>query len=373
MARSDPSSYVIEILEGPNAGLSIELSGREMPYRSGSGGSVEYRRKQRIQQTFYPGNPVATHLVFGRVLMPTQINGIWKDRYLGEDAAIDLVEVFEKLVDQGALVRVSWSTIVRVGHAEEFGWKPGDPTGGLTDIAWDLTFMWMRDDTTRTNARPAIHPPMRDQIGTFAANASLFREEVKSLTTTTKFFVGSISLLYQPKLTEIENLLVEAEQAEVALASVAARLLDDERMPAFEGEEALSSAEKVVEVAHLVAEVVDGTSPARSTVSDEAALQLAEAIDRHELIERAVNLLIEGFALRVRLEEVLRPLSFVEVRPARGSDLRELGIEFFGDADTWREIARANGLEDSKIPDDVDVIYVPEELTSALDPGEVGA
>lgn len=367
------TDLVVEILEGPLAGASISLSGREMPYRSGAGGSVEYRRQQRIQEAYYPGNNEATHLLFGRKLLPTTFNGCWKDRYLGADRAVDLCDLFEDLVDSGALVRVSWETRVRVGHASEFGYKPGDPTGGMGDVAWDLTFMWVRDDTPRpTRKIGEARSSLREKLGSFVSTFSKFRSQVGTFIQSVGFFAGLVSNAFQPKRTQIENALVEAEQAETAIASSTARMLEDSTIPASVGEEALASTEKLVAVAALVAQVVDEISPARGTVSDEAASQLLASIERHDLIERAVALTEEAYDLRVRLEEILRPVAFVEIMAPRGGDLRDVAIEFFGDPDAWRAIAYANGIEDARIPDDVDTIFVPEELTAALDPTEAG-
>ena len=63
-----------------NNGLkrTIALQGRSLPYK----GAVLVEDEQRVEITFFPGNPVAYAQILGPQLTRTVFNGTWKDKYL---------------------------------------------------------------------------------------------------------------------------------------------------------------------------------------------------------------------------------------------------------------------------------------------------
>jgi hypothetical protein len=336
--RQDLTDYIIEILEGPSAGVVVRLRGRELPYRAGAGGSISYGRTQRSKLTWYPGNRVASQQVIGPVLKPTQINGVWKDRYLGTDRSIDLVETFEELLDSGVQVRVFWSTIERQGIVKDFVWQPGIPTGGLSDIGWQCIFEW--------NAA-GIPPPRR---------------------------VGESDITLRDGITRaaaskraINSLLEEFQQPLETLSSAAGRLGNEPNLPARFVEDASTACDSAQGTSGETAEVTSGIFPGVTIVSDSFEDVLDEALLRYDLSEEAFKVAREMFIQRVRLEEIIRPPQFATVTPVIGADLREIAIRFYGDADLWDRIAKQNGLEQSIIPDTVEELVIPLSLPDATD------
>src|SRR3954468_10928771 len=100
------NTMTIEVLEGvirfrqlqegqPNGMLMLD--GRTLPFRP-----ITYAGKQRIKTTFYPGNPVGSQQVMGPTIDPSTFKGMWRDRYLGDGAAMSLVSIFEDVKNRGA-------------------------------------------------------------------------------------------------------------------------------------------------------------------------------------------------------------------------------------------------------------------------------
>lgn len=136
------TKFIIKTLTGANAGVSLVLSDRSLPYRGYALPSA-----MRVQKTSYPGNPVATMQVLGSEEKETTISGYWKQRFLGTSArynnspivfVADLVAQMQQIKDAGQLVEVLWGDTVRRGVITNF-----KPTWQYsTDCEWELEFSW---------------------------------------------------------------------------------------------------------------------------------------------------------------------------------------------------------------------------------------
>lgn len=367
MARQDLTDYIIEILEGPAAGVVIPLSGRKLPYRAGAGGTISYGRTQRSKLTWYPGNRVASQQVIGPVLKPTSINGIWKDRYLGTDQSIDLVETFEELLDSGVQVRVFWSTIERQGIVKDFTWTPGIPTGGLSDIGWVCMFEWNSAGVPPPRRVGESDITLRDGVIRAAGALSSLGQALEDFVTGSNLFVGIAQRSFQASKRAINALLEEMESPLKTLSSAAARLGNEPNLPARFVEDASTACETTQRTSGETAELISAIFAGNVIVSDSFEDILDEALLRYDLSEEAFNTAREAFIQRVRLEEIIRPPEFATVTPVIGSDLREIAIRFYGDADLWDRIAKQNGLEQSIIPDTVKELVIPLSLPDATD------
>ena len=367
MARNDLTDYVIEVLEGPASGAVVPLTGRELPYRAGAGGSLGYGRTMRSKLTWYPGNRVASQQIIGPILKPTTIDGTWKDRYLGTDRAIDLVDLFEELLDSGVQLRVSWSTIVRQGIVKDVDWKPGVPTGGLGDIGWTIVFEW----------NSAGEPPRR-RVGESdialrsglvrAANAvASIGETLNRAVKSFNFFVGLVRISTQSIRRTIDDIVEAFAQPLETLAFSAARLGDEPNLPARFVEDASAAAASAQDNAGLAADTISAIFPGAVTIDDGLESILGDALDRFAISEEALAAARELFVQRVRLEAIIRPAAFATVTAVVGSDLRDLAIRFYGNADVWDRIAKQNGLVQSIVPDGVDVLVIPLSLPDATD------
>jgi len=373
MARSDPTDFVIEVAEGPRAGEVIALTGRSLPYRSGQGGSIEFGGEQRTKLIWYPGNPVATHLVFGQTLAPTTINGIWKERYLGTDEPIRLVELFEDLRMSGAQVVVTWETILRTGLVKKFVWKPGDPVGGLTDIAWECVFEWNGDGRVLPKKVGSASGTGRDLISRLAGLLGSARGAADVFSATYDTLRSALSGLFKSEADDIRALGDSMDGAYNSLVVAASRGASAELMPLRFAQDALSASGRAQESAAQLADLFGNMPTGVAVASDDVPTQMEFELRRYAEIERDFLVIEAAFDTQIQLQSVVRPDTYRRVRPPRGSDLRALALTYFGSADLWRHIAAANGLSASRIPNDVDEILVPIGTPDALDLTVVGA
>ncbi len=369
MARSDQTEYVFEVLEGTAAGRTIPLVGRSAPYRAGAGGSISYGRTMRSKLTWFPGNPVASQQIIGPILKPTPINGVWKERYLGTDAAIDLVELFEELLDTGVQVRVSWQTIERQGIVKDFTWHPGDPTGGLSDIRWEMILEWNSAGIPPPRTVGESDATLRDGLVRAAGAVASLGQSIERFAEGIGTFVGVAKTSFQKVKAELEDLVETLTQPLETLAFTAASLGDEFVIPARLVEDASAAVGIAQETSALTAEVVADIFP--GSVMDDDGLEsvLGDALARATLVDAAFDAVEELHEQRLRLEGLARPEASTTITPVAGSDLRAVALKFYGDADLWRRVATANGLEGSLIPDDLDVLVIPLAATDALDPG----
>lgn len=369
MARSEQTAVLIEVLEGPNSGGVFELAGRELPYRAGSGGQISFAREQRTKLTWYPGNRTASQQIIGPKLLPTTFSGVWKERYLGEDRPIDLVELFEELCDQGSQVRVSWQTIVRQGIVKSVKWSPGQPVGGLTDIGWEVAFEWSRADVPRTIPRLGSSPlSLRDELVEASASLGDLIDALEIYASARDFFVGLRSSTFRSVERAIQSVVTAIRPSLATEVQAASEFADEPQLPARLVESANAATGEAIAQAAVASDILVGVFPADATIDDSLPSILLDAIERYDANDAAFEAMEQQFDARLQLEELARPPTFARVVPLSGTDLRDVAIEWYGDADLWLQIAQANGLEDSKIPEGLSEITVPLGLSAATDP-----
>jgi hypothetical protein len=373
MPRSDPTSLRIEVIEGPSKGFVLQLEGRELPYSSGRGGTVGFGRTQRTRLTFYPGNRKASQQIIGPILKPTTFDGIWKERYIGEDRPIDLVELFEDLLNIGAQLRVSWSTIERQGVIKEFDWNPGNPVGGLGDIKWTAVFEWNFDPAkpAGTNVAPGFQS-LRDFLVQAANALSELSGAVFRFVDGSKAFVGLLKAPFQSTSQDYEDEVAALILPTRTLVTTAARTGDEPELPARLVEDASTAVGSAQDTAANIAEITAESFPGSVLVQDSLTAVLTEHILRADITDEAFVAMVEMYDRRVQLEEIIRPEEFRVVTAQPGTDLRKLAIQFYGTADNWDRIAKQNGLVSSVIPDGIEEIIIPLILSDSTDPKRSG-
>lgn len=374
MAKSDPTAFVVSVLEGPAAGVDIPLEGRALPYRAGAGGSISFGTEQRSKLVWYPGNPVATHLIFGPQLTPTTINGVWKDRYLGTDAAIDLVDLFTELSESGVQVRVLYGSLEYQGIVKGVSFQPGVPTGGLGDIAWSIVFEW--------NSRRGLGPrrivgtadkTLRDGIVSAATTFGSLRQLTEEFVGTVRDLHGLPSVLASSFRTSVADLLDEGNAALATLATVPVDLGQLSDPPPRLLEDAGTALSQGLDVSGDMGETVAGAYLGVLTPRDDIETQLGLYLDQHSVVAQAFVSLERLWEEIQRVEAQTRPDAFVLLRPVRRTDLRSIALLYYGSADLWPRIARVNGIvEGSLLPDDVDELLVPLSLSTALEEAYAG-
>ena len=358
VARSDPTDLVIEVLEGPRAGQKIALTGRELPYRAGGGGSVSFGVELRVKTTWYAGNPVASQQVIGRKLLPTTFNGVWKEHFIGIDRPIGLAELMEELVSTGVQLLVSWSTIIRTGVARTFTYKPGVPTGGLGDLGWDLVFEWNGDGVPAPQALEFASP---FDIGTFASNlvgaATTLSDTLEALVD-----VATPGPMFEAEIPVATADAVEAQEAvqRAADATVKGALLAeiDRTVSAL----VIAEGEAAAAAAKSAADTVAALSIGAIVDSDDADRVVLARLSVVDILEAAVALATDAIELRDQTEAVARPSVALRIPAVAGTDLRTYAARYYGDPDLWSRLARANGLTDSRVPEGLTELLIPDRL-----------
>ncbi len=377
MARSDNTPFSIEVLEGSSTGLIIPLTGRSAPYGAGAEGSISFGTKQRTKLVWNQGNPNATHLIFGPTLDPTTINGIWKERFLGEDVPIDLVETFESLASRGLQVRVTWQTIERIGIITSFVWMPGNPTGGLTDISWSTTFEWSRSGGFNRLFVPTVgstQRPFRDGLSGLANSFGRFRSLVNGFIFDIGSFAGNVRATANNTANQLRQLVDSGQAIADFVTDAAARLgASDDSGDADLLEQGSMSADSMIDNVEDILVVSGDTSPLRAIDTDDVQSVINLAVQQASLSDQAYELIETAYQVELELEGDLAPDFDIEIPAVPGEDLRRVARTFYGSADDWVRIAKANGITDgSVIPQDVATLVIPLGLPTALD-NRIGA
>lgn len=367
MPRSDQTDFEILVLEGPNRGETLALSGRSMPYRSGAGGSISFGTTQRIKTTYYPGNRVATQQIMGPVEAPTTINGVWKERYLGENGPIELVEVFQGLCDTGVQVQVSWQTLRYRGIVSSAIFRPGAPTGGLSDIAWDITFEWNRRGSPPRQKVGQTGQDTRTLLVEVADNVEGVSLSVENFADQANFFLGSEKIAFQPQLIELEDGINNLARPVTGLLSLAGQLGQLSSVPRSTAEEAISGADQINRVMGQVAQTIPGSFTGLTTDRDAGDIILLDALRKADVVDEAHAVILQNYDLRIRLEDLSRPSEYLERVVSDGEDLRGIALDEYGNADLWHRVAKYNGLLGSHIPAGLGLIRIPLTVTDTLD------
>lgn len=365
--------YRVKLLEGPDAGTTVELLGRALPYR----GTV-YETEQRLKTTWYPGNPVATQQVMGPVDKPTTINGIWKDRFLGNGVAKQLVDTFEGLCRSGYSVEVSWGQ----GMLPEGTMLPGPPAGpkwpiirrGIIknikatydrpqDIAWELVFEWLgRDEAAApplTQAGLLSNQNGFDQIKVEFSDSqdgiSAFRESPLAQ-------LAGVSARINAALDEaqksIDNMVGFVDSATTSLqdirdfGNVPREVIERGRLLAAQGADSLRRAnDALLSIPLSLLTQVDS-----ALTWLDAVTQIFDTIHQNDEAQESANNTTEALAKQ------MRPEVLAELRPVPGSDLRDVAREWYGDPDLWYIIADFNNLSSSVVP------FPPDGLSDNSNP-----
>lgn len=346
-------SISTEVLQdGQPPGLLV-LAGRAGPFSG-----PEWSQKMRVKTTFPPGSPVGTQQVIGRTLDPSTFTGEWNDRYLGDGQAMVLTEMFRRIADAGASVQVTWGgalfgdvsapvltgeAFVRVGIMTSFKIKPAR----VQDVTWEMVFDWR-------SAGEAAAPPI-------AATAKMNPTE------------GFANLMDQLDLaTATLEAIQQGPQFSLGIPQVA--------------EQAFAQAFGAIDAAVDTIQNATSSVTAAVVIPTQAALQLIGACSTGlqavitmettllSLNQVAMEVADSALGLLLLKDQILSTVvglggvkelcvdtsdgmaGFVEsdviaeVRAPAGTDLRDLAIKYYGDADLWWAIAQANGIEGSAVP-----------------------
>lgn len=367
--------FTIKETTGP--ARQVVLRGRSLPYRG-----VEYSGEQRVETKYFPGNPVATAQVLGHMFLPTVTRGIWKDAFLANDdsraelrnfppvavtarpgsgfsggpsfasagsipgasgyaeTARVLRDAIELIKRSGQLVRVEWGSLVRYGFLKRSTFTHGDPTGGESDIAWELEWIWIGD----TNSAPK--PRLPSQLDP----ANLASKLLSQLSAALDAILAGIAAVYANVLLvsqSLTKLLSLAGKVLTTLDNVAGLVFIPANLLGVLEQQLASlaqAAKDLVDTVRSVPAAYQSSKEGGTSLDANAAAAIAAAI--------AANVLRLGFvasegASTLQAQATPEILAFVT---ATGVEtLRDLAYRFYSDPSQWTAIFAYNSLTSSQL------------------------
>jgi hypothetical protein len=381
-------AFVITVLDGPlsstvlmagEAPGVVALQGRSLPYRP-----ISFAGRQRVKTRYYAGNTVATQQVTGPVEEPTTVSGFWKDRFLGDGVAMGLILLFDQIRRTGPQLQVAWGGFVRTGVLQQFKATPDN----TQDIAWEAVFEWASQGeqvAPLISATPASNP--REGLRAVFDDSTAVVDSLGSFLQTAPARIVGFSDQVTDKLDSATNAVLEQVDLLNGIVDAVTTVADLPREVVERGitlSRAIAASLRNVEEG-LLDPLLELASPSESgvwvgakalvyNVKDDP-LGLLVYLDEKLQVLRNVGAALETCLNTAdELEAQLYPTVIAEERPPAGTDLRDLAIKHYGDADLWWIIAQFNGLDTSAVPalptepsdNPARTIKIPRRSTGAL-------
>lgn len=369
-----------------NNGLqrAIALRGRSLPFK----GAVLVEDEQRMEITFFPGNPVAYSQILGPQLTKTTFTGTWQDKYLSSEenapAATNFPEVtaagrpplpgeliitgqtfvssgafpgtqqlrlsktvrdaFRLLTRSGAHIRASWDDWSRFGHISRFMARPDAPD----EWHWELEFSWTGD----TDVQPVAFEPdlnvksfidtlngladglatllqlpgltVNRTFGPIASDLGVLGVQLRRLI---KTLSGFVDFTYIP-LQQMSALKAQAFAIRQDILNIYAKMQAQDGRIAGSGRRSTADAWQSDLLIRKVRQIMN-------LMAQEVAVRLAE---------------IEG-ATAGRVDRIYQVESV--------TSLQRVSTEIYGNPNNWRQIARFNNIT-SQIVESGTVLRIPK-------------
>lgn len=377
VSQQQASAFEIKALAGVgdlvHAGDRFDLVGRALPYRGFS-----FEVTQRIQTTWYPGNPVATQQAMGATDSNTTITGTWKDRYLGDttqptSAAFEasafgqvgdgqtsnMVRNFELLCRYAVPVEVRWGTgfvdgqitgvaTVRRGLIKRFKWTPDRPQ----DQAWEIEFEWRGQEIDAAKPVSVRLTDARQQLANMAGEFDDAADSLKGIQEKQRSLLLGLPDSFRDAMEGVTDTLDAVnQQIAGAVAGVVGGIhADGGILDNGNASYAVALMTQSVDSIRLGVDQIDALPMYALSVRDDSLDLLSMVADlfstKHALIATMAN----GCAARDDLASQTFQGVVAEVNAPAGTDLRDLALRFYNDPDSWYAIAKYNGLSTSKVP-----------------------
>jgi hypothetical protein len=407
-AGSDNPPLVITELTGH--GRIIQLSGRALPYK----GSLKFTSEQRIDEGEHTGYPRINQTVLGGREMPTEMNGAWKDRFLGDVSggpqailqdfvpdgvsvpadsplsvtsslltARDLAELFEDIAYSGRPLRVQWAHLRRTGRLTTFEQNWID----LHDVEWKATFKWMSRDE-----RTGLPSPART---TLTGLASEFRSAATDLHDGTNFdgiddldpsFADAIDGLIGTIEGAVSGIGDAIETRISAISDTTDSLRRATTIATYvrdQAQQLIDTLDGVVYPAMLAAQDPTSITPdafsrdalsdidlgrsgrlADSLINSDPGASIAAACQNRAAVQLARRMRHVAARQRFAALRQLEADSVGVVVLRDQQDLRDVVLEWYGNSEDWERLRRYNAL-DTVSPPAGTMIFVPNAGTSS--------
>lgn len=407
-ADVSPPTLVITELTGHQR--VVQLRGRALPYRP----NFKFTAEQRIDEGEYTGFPRINQTVLGARERDVEINGTWKDRFLGDPSegpqasvedfipdgvsissdsplssfsplltARDLVTIFEDILYSGRPLRVKWLHIRRIGRLciFEHNWL------NEHDVEWKMTFKWISRDE-----QVSLPSPARTTLHGIASEFNAAYTDVHEATNFDGLddldpgFADRIDAgvgRLQGAISDIEGTV---ETRANSVSDLTASLLRATTIATYvrdRAQDLIDSLDEVVYPAMIAAQDPKTIVPTGLSFDALTDIDLGQS---GQLIETMLDV-DPGAAITaacqnraaVRLARKMRHVAarqrFSALRQLEADsiavivlrdqqDLRDIALEWYGNAEDWEQIRRANGLSTVSPPAGT-IIYVPNPGTTA--------
>lgn len=383
-----PRAFEIRALAGVGdlirEGQKYDLVGRGLPYRG-----VKFEVQQRIQTTWYPGNPVALQQVMGATETNTVVNGIWKNRYLDDptdptsramvkawdrgnltqgNMAGQLVRAFEDLCRFAVPVEVRWGTdtddqgnpagepTVRRGLIKRFTTTYSPTDAWTSAIGWEMEFEWRGREQESAKPVSVRLTDAREQLQAVADQLTDAQDQIDGLGESERgllFGIPDAVTSVTGDVAESIGRMTEAI-ADYTAGVVGGIHADGGLLDGANTSLAIALMRQSVDTIRLGVEQIEALPLYAISVRDDALDLLSAIGDLFTLKQSLVATQATAAGAADDLAGQLTPDSLAEVQAPAGVDLRDLALQYYGDPDKWFVIAHYNGITGSRVPDNPD-------------------
>jgi hypothetical protein len=342
-----------EIRELTGQQRRVVLTARGLPYRP-----FTLSGKQRVEVTWYPGNPEGTGTVLGAAEDSTTLNGYWKDLYLASGGTgaggtplapiiIDgrqvttakaAIQALDDIRRQGQELEVTWDEITRRGYLSQLkqDWHT------VHDIAWTATFEWI-------SLGEATSPAVLD--GTSTSDASQQMSTQMNQLQTVSIPPFSVPPAFE---VAIDNALAQSQAAVDSITNANTVQAQGATTPEDATRRTFAACNDVVSATVAVTQVIDA-QPARTLVSggdpalpSPALLSLGEVVAAETFVRTASiaarKLQRTAAIQRASLARQMNNTLIGVWQSSAGDDLRDVSDRFYGTRLQWRPIMLFNEL-----------------------------
>ncbi len=404
-------SGLVEIVPLVDGYPTINLRAGGLPFKG-----LEFGGQQRLKTTWYVGNPVGTQTAGGPMVLPTIMGGRWMDVDLGEGGARSLVLQFEALRDRAIPLEVRWGgrqlangedpAIVRRGKISKFV-----PKYNTTwHIEWTCEFEW-------SGGAPQAKAPLLSKAFTPSNDFSALSEQLQDTQDQTESFLDTFFawqsaeagalLTVSDTLDDVQNSIIDALDTIDGASAMLSDAANGGGIPSQVADRVRGVCDHLVTVCQngrsAVSDVAglwtSGTLSGQAFVdagtlfrqqaaraklamfpTDDPLQRLDGQISLYDLVLSWDLLAQQAFVTSSNLASQQVPDIIAIVRPPVGSDLRDLAVKYYGNADDWDVIADYNDLPDSEVPPNPTgpsdnggpPIYIPRMPDQTIQPRQGG-
>lgn len=371
---------VIEETTGPRR--KIILRGQSLP-ETREDRPVFGATQARGKINYPPGNTQADIALTSAIWLPTTFQGRWSDRFMWDDrnaptlfgfdgigsmprqpqntrdgsvsasaatgfggkarTALQVVQAFQTLCRSLQTLHVTWGPLSYFGILREFSprWRT------VEDVLWEARFEWTSDRDTPTKIRTAKR----------IEAAGLFTVVKNALDTVKTAYdtLGAPARLYQQLLkANMEALSAAASELMGKLQKLVigalspTNIVDDLRASFLKVQ--LAAQDMARRVTAAVPQFGEPLGPRDSAQADLAVLSISREA------ERMAGVMAER-------ERELAALSVPEIIAAvvlGFRDLRDIAVDYYGDASDWIRLMQYNGFTSSNLPPET-IVLVPSK------------